>query len=115
MIEYRFSADDELDDFEDSAEVRLDDEMGEYGLDDDDDEVIEVITPVGVLVAEVVEVESSPAPAKEPPAARKPAAKAATPKKAARKPPQKLLLKGRSEEGRSRRKLPRKKQLPKRR
>ena len=32
MIEYRCAADDELDDFEDSAEVRLDDEMGEYGL-----------------------------------------------------------------------------------
>jgi len=81
MIEYRFSADDELDDFEDSAEIRLDDEMGDYGLDDDDDEVIEVVTvtPIaGIIVTGVTE--GGPGePAKESAPERKPAAKAAAP------------------------------------
>ena len=40
MIEYRLSPeDDELDDFDEGAELSLDDDMGDYGLDDDDEEL----------------------------------------------------------------------------
>ena len=39
MIEYRLSPeDDELDDFDEGAELSLDDDMGDYGIDDDDEE-----------------------------------------------------------------------------
>jgi hypothetical protein len=40
MIEYRLSPeDDELDDLDEGAELSLDDDLGDYGLDDDDEEL----------------------------------------------------------------------------
>ena len=93
MIEYRLSPeDDELDDFDEGAELSLDDDMGDYGLDDDDEElavpgfVPRPPAPAGVLVETVVvEVEEVPpaAVAGEAPPARKPVKKAAAPVKAA--------------------------------
>jgi hypothetical protein len=41
MIEYRLSPeDDELDDLDEGAELSLDDDLGDYGLDDDDEELV---------------------------------------------------------------------------
>ena len=47
MIEYRLSPeDDELDDLDEGAELSLDDDLGDYGLDDDDEELaVPVFTP----------------------------------------------------------------------
>ena len=39
MLEYRLSPeDDELDDYDEGAELSLDEELGDYGLDDDEDD-----------------------------------------------------------------------------
>ena len=82
MIEYRLSPeDDELDDFDEGAELSLDDDMGDYGLDDDDEElavpgfVPRPPAPAVVMVeTAVIEVEEVPpaAVAVEAPPARKP-------------------------------------------
>jgi hypothetical protein len=87
MIEYRLSPeDDELDDFEEGAELSLDDDMGDYGLEEDDEELaVPAFTPrpsvPAAIVVEtaVIEVEEG-GPATAPPA-RKPVKKAAAPAK----------------------------------
>ena len=68
MIEYRLSPeDDELDDFEEGAELSLDDDMGDYGLEDDDEElavpafVPRPPAPAAVIVeTAVIEIEEVP-------------------------------------------------------
>ena len=98
MIEYRLSPeDDELDDFDEGAELSLDDDLGDYGLDDDDEElavpgfVPRPPAPAAVLVeTTVIEVEEVPAAAAvEAPPARKPVKKAAAPVKKAAAPTKK--------------------------
>ena len=96
MIEYRLSPeDDELDDLDEGAELSLDDDLGDYGLDDDDEELAVPLftprapSPAAVIVeTAVIEVEEvRPAAAAEAPPARKPVKKAAAPaKKAAAAP-----------------------------
>ena len=53
MDEYRFSAeDDELDDFEEEANINMDDDMGDYGMDEDEeDELIVTTVTSGIVVA----------------------------------------------------------------
>src|ERR1700684_985961 len=99
MIEYRLSPeDDELDDFDEGAELSLDDDMGDYGLDDDDEELaVPVFVPrppapaAVVIETSVVEIEEVPAPpaAADAPPARKPVKKAAAPVKKAAAPTKK--------------------------
>src|SRR6266481_2404818 len=95
MIEYRLSPeDDELDDLDEGAELSLDDDLGDYGLDDDDEELaVPVFTPRApspaaiIVETAVVEVEEVPRPAAaEAPPARKPVKKAAAPAKKAAAP-----------------------------
>src|SRR6185503_3175120 len=103
MIEYRLSPeDDELDDFDEGAELSLDDDMGDYGLDDDDEElavpgfVPRPPAPAAVLVeTAVIEIEEVPpaAVAVEAPPARKPVKKAAAPVKKAAAPVKKAAAK----------------------
>ena len=39
MLEYRLSVeDDELDDFEEGATINVDDDMGDYGMDEEEEE-----------------------------------------------------------------------------
>src|SRR5215831_650745 len=99
MLEYRCKElDDELDDFDEPSGVNLDDDLGEYDMDDDEGvaEIIvteTVITPIAsepampaVIVVEESTVEPPPArkPAKKAPAASKaPMKKAAAPAKKA--------------------------------
>src|SRR6266576_586508 len=101
MIEYRLSPeDDELDDFDEGAELSLDDDMGDYSLDDDDDErAVPGFTPrspapAAIVESTIVEIEEVPilAAQENAPPARKPvkkanasATKAAPAKKAAPK------------------------------
>ena len=50
MNEYRLSVDDdELDDYEEGAEMSVDDEMGEYGIDEEDDDELPVPAVVGII------------------------------------------------------------------
>ena len=102
MIEYRLSPeDDELDDFDEGAELSLDDDMGDYGLDDDDEElavpgfVPRPPSPAAVVVeTTVIEVEEVPvAAAVEAPPARKPVKKAGAPVKKAATPAKKAAPK----------------------
>src|SRR3954464_15857883 len=94
MIEYRLSPeDDELDDLEEGAELSLDDDLGDYGLDDDDDEELAVpafaqrVSPTATVESAVIEVVEVPAAgATEAPPARKPVKKAAAPAKKAAAP-----------------------------
>ena len=45
MLEYRFSVDDdELDDFEETTPINVDDDMGDYG-EEEEDELVVVVTP----------------------------------------------------------------------
>src|SRR5579863_7104817 len=89
MNEYRLSVDDdELDDYEEGAEMSVEDEMGDFGIDEEDEDDLPVPAAVGVIppAAMIIsEVEVVPIP--ETPPARKPAVKAAKPaaKKAAPK------------------------------
>src|SRR6266849_1254409 len=71
MNEYRLSVDDdELDDYEEGAEMSVDDELGEYGIDEEDEDDLPVPAIAGII----------------PPAAKKKAAhKKAAPKKAAKR------------------------------
>src|SRR5579863_7136389 len=103
MIVYRLSPeDDELDDFDEGAELSLDDDMGDYGLDDDDEElavpgfVPRPPAPAVVMVeTAVIEIEEVPptAVAVEAPPARKPVKKAAAPVKKAATPAKKAAPK----------------------
>ena len=55
MFEYRFSVEDEeLDDFDEGAHINVDDDMGDYGMEEDEDELV-----VGVIIP----VPAAPAPA----------------------------------------------------
>ena len=93
MIEYRLSPeDDELDDFDEGAELSLDDDMGDYGLDDDDEELAVPVfaprppAPAAVIVeTSVIEIEEVPVldAAVNAPPARKPV-KSGCARKAAR-------------------------------
>src|SRR3954451_9594540 len=92
MIEYRLSAvDDELDDYEEGAEINVDDDMGDYGIDEEDEEdlpgtvVVPVSPPPAVIVAEVEEVSFGDAPPARKPV-KKAAAKKAAPQKSAAPP-----------------------------
>ena len=98
MIEYRLSPeDDELDDLDEGAELSLDDDLGDYGLDDDDEELAVPVfaprppAPAAMLVeTTVIEVEEVPrAAASEAPPARKPVKKAAASAKKAAAPAKK--------------------------
>src|SRR5258708_4748916 len=105
MIEYRLAPDDdELDDYDEGAELSLDDDMGEYGVDDEDDEDIGVppLTPVpGALPSmvvetteiEVVDVVPPGAPARKPVVKAAAPAKKAAPQKAAKKAAPKKVAK----------------------
>lgn len=94
MNEYRLSVDDdELDDYEEGAEMSVDEDMGDYGIDEEDEEDLPVpvvggvVPPAAVIITEteVVSV-PEPRPARKPAVkAAKPAAKKAAPKKAAPK------------------------------
>src|ERR1700674_1246937 len=94
MNEYRLSVDDdELDDYEEGAEMSVDDELGEYGIDEEDEDdlpvpaVVGIIPPAAMIITavEVVSVPEAP-PARKPAVkAAKPAAKKAAPQKAAPK------------------------------
>ena len=99
MNEYRLSVDDdELDDYEEGAEMSVEDEIGDYGIDEEDEDdlpvpaVTGVIPPATMIISEVdiVSVPEAP-PARKPavkaakPAVKKAAAKKAAPKKAAAK------------------------------
>src|ERR1700681_3354143 len=88
MIEYRLSpGDDELDDFDEGAELSLDDDMGDYGLDDDDEELAVTgftprpPTPVAIVESTIVEIEEVPVltAQENAPPARKPLKKASAP------------------------------------
>jgi hypothetical protein len=92
MIEYRLSPEnDDLDDLDEGAELSLDDDMGDYGADDDDEELAvpgftgRASSPgamgVETAVIEIEEVPSRGASEDEPPA-RKPVKKAAASKSA---------------------------------
>ncbi len=38
MLEYRLSVDDdEIDDYDEESDINVDDDLGEYGIDDDDE------------------------------------------------------------------------------
>jgi hypothetical protein len=94
MNEYRLSVDDdELDDYEEGAEMSVDEDMGDYGVDEEDEDdlpvpgVVGVVPPAAVIITEVDVVRVTEAPPARKPAvkAAKPAAKKAAPKKAAPK------------------------------
>lgn len=102
MIEYRLSPeDDELDDLDEGAELSLDDDLGDYGLDDDDEELaVPAFTPRApspaamIVETAVIEVEEVPsATPSEAPPARKPVKKAAAPAKKAAAPAKKAAPK----------------------
>ena len=50
MFEYRLSVEDEeLDDFDEGATINVDDDMGDYGMEEEEDElVVGVVVPVAV-------------------------------------------------------------------
>ncbi len=52
MLEYRLSVDDdELDDLEEGTTLNVDDDMGDYGVDEEEEELtIAVIEPVGPMI-----------------------------------------------------------------
>ena len=84
MLRYRLSVeDDELDDYEEGTPINVDDDMGEYGIDDDDEDVpaasIPVAVPVTVTETIIVVEETTPA--------KKPVAKAVAKKPAPKKKP----------------------------
>jgi hypothetical protein len=92
MIEYRLSPDhDDLDDLDEGAELSLDDDMGDYGADDDDEELAVPgftgrasspgVVGVETAVIEIEEVPNREGSEDEPPA-RKPVKKAAASKSA---------------------------------
>jgi len=105
MIEYRLLPEDDDDDFDEGAELSLDDDMGDYGLDDDDEELAvpgftpRPPAPAAIVESTIVEIEEVPVLAvqENAPPARKPVKKAnasatkaapakkAAPKKAAKK------------------------------
>ena len=102
MNEYRLSVDDdELDDYEEGAEMSVDDELGEYGIDEEDEDdlpvpaIAGIIPPAAMIITEVEVVPVPEAPPARKPAvkAAKPAVKKAAPKKAA---PKKAALRRRA-------------------
>src|SRR5215813_2693677 len=101
MIEYRLSVeDDELDDFDEGGNINVDDDMGDYGMDEEEEELtVATVTPVAVVIpaesgapeaTEGVESEPAKKPVKKAAAAKKaPAKKAAVKKAPAKKAPAK--------------------------
>src|ERR1700692_3163515 len=92
MQEYRFLAkDDELDDFEEESSIDVDDDMGDYGMDEDDEEELIVTSVTSGILVPVVPVGPAPSDSessKPPTPAKKPVKKASAPapKKAAPPP-----------------------------
>ena len=84
MLEYRFSPEDDEEDFEEGAHINVDDDMGDYGMDDDEEEELAVVTGV-VVVPTTPAPEAEPAKPEAP--AKKPVKKAAKPKTADDKKP----------------------------
>ena len=83
MLEYRLSVDeDEIDDYDEETNLNVDDDLGDYGMDDEDE-----MEEVG-SVTETVVVVPPPAPIEETmeaPPAKMPVKRAAAPPKAAKK------------------------------
>src|SRR5579885_2721973 len=83
MLEYRLSVDDDdIDDYEDEGAVNVDDELGDYGMDDDEDGTEEITTITETVVVPAPEPPVMEAPVEEPAPAKKPATKAAPTQKA---------------------------------
>ena len=103
MLEYRLSADDDdIDDYDEEANINVEDNLGDYGI-DDDDEVEEVI-----IVTETISVPVAPAsapgagtPGPEASPAKKPAKKAASAKKPAAASCKSCRQEGRPKESRA--------------
>src|ERR1700733_11458186 len=85
MVEYRLAEEDDMDDFEEGAPINVDDDIGEYGMDDEEEELTAVVGPAPAAPEPVMVMGVAEAIAEEAAPARKPAKKASAPKKAAAK------------------------------